>query len=603
MMMNSLNHWHADDAMIWAKGNAGLGHLMLRNTPESLNEYLPLHDEIAGVTITADARLDNRDELCMLLHIESAEAQLLPDSDMILRLYRKYRKACVKYLIGDFAFAIWDEGAQELFCARDHMGVKPFFYYAGNRFFAFASEKKGLLCIPGIDKTIDRQFFCNLVFDPSIQAADTTIYKSIRRVPPAHTLCFSAADNRAKLEQYWTLDPHLEIKLQRKEDYYEGLQHHFEAAVKCRLRSTYLVGAELSGGLDSSAITGVASHLLRSEGAGVVTFSNVGSADPDAKINIAGEDERKYIDEVVRFNAIDNPVYITRDIWNDPVDEVDFALKVNDGLELWSMLWLLPVKKAAMQKNVRTLLSGFPGDEMVTYLGYRYFLDYLDRKQYLKYFGAESHPPFNKMKPFIPAGLEFSLHKLKNMLMVNSRELRGTTDFFKLTPAERMARGDVAWQDKEYRERYKSYRHFQKYRLLKPQVALRMEAETRFGLYFRSETRFPMADIRLTQYYLSMPNELKYEGEIRRNAFRLAAAKYLPETVLKRDSKRGNIAPFRKTDDSMHKRKELLMGLVKATNSMNIYDKYANEKALAGKYLRPSFLELLRWWEKNFESL
>src|SRR5690606_33756402 len=83
----------------------------------------------------------------------SDEAKLLiPDSTLILKAYEKYGETCLEHLIGDFAFAIWDEQHQKLFCARDHMGVKPFFYYHDENFFAFASEKKGLLALAGLDK-------------------------------------------------------------------------------------------------------------------------------------------------------------------------------------------------------------------------------------------------------------------------------------------------------------------------------------------------------------------------------------------------------------------------------------------------------------------
>jgi len=264
IMQDELNHWGADNSGVWINGNTGLGHLMLYNTPESLNEIQPLYDSLSRLSITADARVDNREELYPLLQIRTPEEKLLPDSKIIMLLYKKYNADCVKYLIGDFAFAIWDEKEQKLFCARDQMGVKPFFYYNGADFFAFASEKKGLLCLQGVDKAIDKQFFYNKVFRNSVQAADTTIYKNIRRLAPAHTLTFYPSANKIQLDHYWDLDAYKETRFQRKEDYYEALLHHFETAVQCRLRTVYPIGSQLSGGLDSSAITGVASHFLKS---------------------------------------------------------------------------------------------------------------------------------------------------------------------------------------------------------------------------------------------------------------------------------------------------------------------------------------------------
>src|SRR6185437_14110743 len=151
---------------------------------------------------------------------------------------------------------------------------------------------------------------------------------------------------------------------------------------------------------------------------------------------------------------------------------------------------------------------------------------------------------FNKLKPFLSPDAEFWAHKAKNVLKLSDTETKFIMNLYKIPASGRYAKCDVVWNDINYRERFKSYRHFQKYRLLKPQVGLRMEAETRFGIYFKTEPRYPMADIRLTQFYLSMPNHIKYEGEITRSAYRDAVRKYLPEEVLQRNSKKGNVAPF-----------------------------------------------------------
>jgi len=485
-MLTAMNQWPADDKHTWAGGNAGLGHLMLYNTPESLAERLPLCDSLAQLTITADARIDNRDELYALLSINTPAGKLAPDSSIILLAYKKYGADCVKYLIGDFAFAIWDEREQQLFCARDQMGVKPFFYYHNDKFFAFASEKKGLLCLPGVDKAINKQYFYNHLFVSPLQAPDTTIYLHIHRLPPAHTLTYHAPRKKTQLNHYWTLDPYTELKLQRKEDYYDGLRHHFEEAVKCRIRSNYPVGVEMSGGLDSSAITGVATHFLKPEGRQAVTFSAIGDGTTPTVINGKKVEDERYMKEVIQFNEIEQAVFINKELWANPLDEVDFILKVNDGLEAYTQAYLLIIKNEAMQRNVRTLLSGFPGDEMVTYRGLYYFLDYLDHKQYLKYFLAKKEYAFKKIKPFFGPQAEFFFHKARNILSMNNARIRLASGFFPVPFIYRYNKGDAAWKDIAYRERFKSYRHFQRYRLQKTMIAMRMENETRFGLYFKT---------------------------------------------------------------------------------------------------------------------
>src|ERR1700744_4652568 len=90
LMLTGLNQWPADDKNTWANGNVGLGHLMLYNTPEWLNQKLPLYNSLAQLTITADARIDNLDELYSLLDINTPGRKLMPDSSIILLAYKKY---------------------------------------------------------------------------------------------------------------------------------------------------------------------------------------------------------------------------------------------------------------------------------------------------------------------------------------------------------------------------------------------------------------------------------------------------------------------------------------------------------------------------------
>lgn len=555
IMETALNHWSADDKNTWLGRFAGLGQLMLYNTPQSLAEKLPYHHAGSNLTITADARIDNRTELFSKLSIPFSERLSIPDSILILKAYEKYGERTAEHLTGDFAFAIWDENNQKLFCARDQMGVKPFFYYCDAHFFAFASEKKGIMSIPGADLSINKQFLYNQLVFPIEQAKDTSLYQNIKRLKPAHTLVLDTRTKSLNIQQYWDLDPYAKLKFASKADYHEGLLHHFEQAVQCRTRSHYSVGSELSGGMDSSAITAVANEHLNLQHRELVTFSNTLADDvTDPEITIL--DERRYIDAVLEFNKIKNFVYITREAFDDPIDELNFAVGVNDGMERWNPLWQLPIKKEAMQRNVRTLLSGFPGDELVTYRGKYYFMDYLDKKQYLKYFLAKKkYPGFNKLEPLLPHALKYQLSKVKRKLNIaGHKHVRNAFEQYAIPDFYKTHLRDCIWQDPIYQEQFKSYRHLQRYRLLKPQVNHRLESETRYGIHFRTEPRFPMADIRLIQFYLSMPNEFKYEGELSRTFFRNTVSKYLPPMIMQRNDKFGSIAPFLKgqkkiTDD------------------------------------------------------
>jgi asparagine synthase (glutamine-hydrolysing) len=127
-MSNILKHRGTDNSGVWSDTSIGLGHRMLGATPESQNEKLPHVSIDKSLVITADARLDNREQLIDLLSPFAKDDSLITDSELILSAYKKWGDGCAEHLLGDFAFAVWDTLQQKLFCARDHFGVKPFYY-------------------------------------------------------------------------------------------------------------------------------------------------------------------------------------------------------------------------------------------------------------------------------------------------------------------------------------------------------------------------------------------------------------------------------------------------------------------------------------------
>ncbi len=126
-MTERIAHRGPDDLGVWREQNVCLRHQMLHTTPESLNEKLPL---VKGkLAITADARIDNREELIFALNLAGHPKVGISDSELILEAYGRWGESCPERLLGDFSFAIWDGRRGMLFCARDHMGVKPFYYH------------------------------------------------------------------------------------------------------------------------------------------------------------------------------------------------------------------------------------------------------------------------------------------------------------------------------------------------------------------------------------------------------------------------------------------------------------------------------------------
>ncbi|TIT94288.1 MAG: lasso peptide isopeptide bond-forming cyclase, partial [Mesorhizobium sp.] len=246
-MLARMRHRARDGASWWSDTAIALGHAWLNTTDEAGPG--PLTMAGGRLAITADCRLDNRDELLARLGIRDKS---VADAMLVMRAYLTWGDASPTHLQGDFAFAIWDSERRALFCARDHFGVKPFYYHASDRRFAFASEIGPIL---GLDDTSARisehqisGFLAGLTDDPQ-----STAYTDIFRLPARHSL--TVTDSQVVLRRYWQIQP---SGRPLRSDAAEEFGHLFKQSVHNRMRGTDAVGAMLSGGLDSSSIACVA---------------------------------------------------------------------------------------------------------------------------------------------------------------------------------------------------------------------------------------------------------------------------------------------------------------------------------------------------------
>ena len=212
---------------------------------------LPLYDKESGLAVLTWARIDNRRELAGKLACNRADVALLSEAEIILRTYKKWGVDCVHHLIGDFAFVIYDNYREEVFCARDHIGVRPFYYLLNDGFFACSSHLAALSRLPAAPITIDRQWLADFIVDLSM-SFDRTPYREIKKLPPGHYLKVSR--KQQKLVQYYILGEEVELKLADSREYVDLWRETLEEAIKCRLVSDYPMGCELSGGIDSSTI-------------------------------------------------------------------------------------------------------------------------------------------------------------------------------------------------------------------------------------------------------------------------------------------------------------------------------------------------------------
>ncbi len=355
-MLGTLAHRGPNGSDIWCAGPVGLGHQMLWTTPESLLEKMPLVKQM--LTITADARIDNREDLIPQLRFEGYPADKITDSDIILAAYKKWGERCPERLLGDFAFAIWDAAHERLFCARDHFGIKPFYYYhQPDTAFIFASEIKALLCLPEVPKRLNEVRIGNYL---TLSMADrtSTTFEQIERLAPAHSAVVSRS--RIDLRCYWRLEAQREIVLASDQAYAQAFHDIFTEAVRCRLRSALPIAAQLSGGLDSSSVTCVARKLLLTAGREPLhTISVIFDT-------VAECDERSFIEAVLAQGDL-VPHYIHGDE-TSPLADIETIFQYEDEAFIGpSHFYPWITNRAAHDLGMRVVLDGFDGDTTVSH--------------------------------------------------------------------------------------------------------------------------------------------------------------------------------------------------------------------------------------------
>lgn len=354
-MTDALAHRGPDGAGVWVDGPVGLGHRMLHTTPESLHERLPLTSRCCSYTITADARIDNRDELIPLLGLIDRPRELIGDAEVILAAYEKWGERCPEHLLGDFAFAIWDAHKRQLFCARDAIGVKPFYFYSDATLCIVTSDLPAIFALATVPRRPNVDALVDYLINHNDDSA-TTEFDGVNRLRPAHTLTISHHD--CAIRQYWDVAPEHILKLRGPEEYQEAFLDIFEHAVRARMRSATDVGVALSGGLDSSSILCLIEDL-RSRGALSKKARGYSMIFPGQPY-----DESHYIRSVQARWGTDIRLVEPRPpspLWN--LGDPSFGDKQPLGVPLGYMM--LALFQVAAADGTRVLLGGVGGDDFM----------------------------------------------------------------------------------------------------------------------------------------------------------------------------------------------------------------------------------------------
>lgn len=358
--LQAMAHYGTDGVQTHAVDSVVFGHIARWMSPEDHVDAQPLID--GDLMITADIRLDNRDVLLARLGVPAADHAAISDVRLTLLVYRRWGRDCPKHLYGDYAFAIWDRAEQTLFCARDHVGAKPFFYFLHGNIFAFASDINALLALPCVPETLDEARIVRFIaagIHPMMVSTTETFYQNIDKLAFGHTLQLTPSKSKTpSLSRYWRPEDSPAVRYKTVDEYAHALYERVEAASAARLRTDYPVGAHLSGGLDSSSVAVIAARLLRAQGRELAAFSWSPTPGDDisqtehARIQAVAHAENL----TVHYADIGIEDYI-------PGSEIDATRDPIDSLTVERR-----IQRMSASLGVRRIFSGYGGDETASYI-------------------------------------------------------------------------------------------------------------------------------------------------------------------------------------------------------------------------------------------
>lgn len=245
-----------DGGGVWTDGGGGLVHRALVTSGRFPPTPQPCSLD-GTVWISADARIDGRQALAAKLGEKGAEIpETASDAELILLAYGRWGQRCLDHLIGDFAFAIWDGNAGRLFCARDHFGIKPFFYVQTGRSLLFSNTLNCLRTHPETTDTLDDRAIADFLIYGMTVHQDRSAFADIRRLPAAHFMTWSQKEG-LKVDRYWALSLPDLLHYRHRRDYIDQFLDLLQQAVDDRLRTNRAL-ISMSGGLDSTSVAAAA---------------------------------------------------------------------------------------------------------------------------------------------------------------------------------------------------------------------------------------------------------------------------------------------------------------------------------------------------------
>ncbi len=501
-----------DGSQVWFSGSAGLCHTLLRTSKDT--DGKPQILSLDGSTwIAGDVRVDDRATLIAKLPGDSADLRKACSAELILHAYAKWGEACVEHLLGDFSFVIWDSRERKVFGARDHLGVKPFYYARIGQCLIVSNTLDCIRQVPIVPSELNERAIGDYLIFGENKDPDTTFFSTISQLPVARRMRASAVEFR--VDRYWVMPVDEPLDYKRTSDYTDQFLELLRTCVRDRLPDGPL-GVQMSGGLDSPALAAISAEL----GASVTAFTSVFD-------RLTSSDERHYAALVGQYVGI--PIcYNVR-------DDEPYGWEPGDTAVHTPEPWANPMELVAtrhfesrMAAHSRVFLCGYGPDDALHY-EWQPYLKYLSTKRKWGRLGWEIFSDFYAQRriPF------FS--RLPRMW--GDRRFRGDGSFYETSFPE--------WIDGEFATKLSLQERIHQFERALPTLHPRrpqsfapfmMDLSIIGGLdadctQTALEFRHPFWDVRIQRYFLAVP-----PVPWARNKYLMRAALrgILPPTVLAR---------------------------------------------------------------------
>jgi asparagine synthase (glutamine-hydrolysing) len=522
----ALRQYGPDRSDVFAAEGAGLAHVMMRMTPEDGFDRQPWRGA-SGALISADLRLDNRDDIVARIGA-APQAAGWSDARVLLAAWEKFGDAVWPMLRGPFAVAIWDPRRRALTLARDHLGLNVVMWHRSAAFFAFATMPNGLFALAGVPRELSEEKLADfLVLNHADHA--TTMYRGVFRVPPAHVMRVTA-DGAMTQRRFWSPDEIAPVRLSSDAAYAEGLRAHLDRAVRRQMRSAHPLGAMLSGGLDSSSVSALAARALGEKNRRLAAFTGVPRQGfSDATPNGTYADETPYVEAIAQAAGNIDVTYVRNDDCDDfaELERMFVALEgpVRNPVNLG---WVLALLRQARAQGRRVLLGGLAGNSTISWNGWSQAALHLRRgrllaayRQWRLYYRSTSYSRWRSLQ------MLFVVPLLAERACGTSPWRRHSAirpDFADAMQVD--ARAQKLGHDFHYRPR------LDERTAALAQVDYAGDWHAAEKALTGVEVRDPTADIDVVSYCFGVPPEQYLAEGIDRSLIRRAMWGLLPETVL-----------------------------------------------------------------------